>query len=315
MVRNEFFEAEIDPRTGGLRAYRDVRLRINRLGQMLAYNPGSRMEADSVTVTQNGTALGEITTTGRLMDEQNNILARFTQRFRAWASRPILEIRTTIQPESPPTGYPWHSFYSMRFLWGDERATLYRGVNATPSFTYHTRPVSPDYVEIRGGKMSTLILSGGLPFFQRHGTKMLDLILIPEGETQRTFDVALAMDRDYPMQVAQGMISPTAIVPTTKGPPSVGNTAWLFHNDAPNLLLLSMKPNPRIGAQDRSIIARFMETSLYGGAATIRGVRNPSGARTLDGTGESLMEVNLADDAVHLDFASGEVLRVEMDYT
>ena len=42
------FEAEIDPATGGLRAFRDLRSRVNRIGQQLVYNPGSRMEAREV---------------------------------------------------------------------------------------------------------------------------------------------------------------------------------------------------------------------------------------------------------------------------
>ena len=50
------------------------------------------------------------------------------------------------------------------------------------------------------------------------------------------FDLGLALDRDYPMQAAVGMISPLAVVPTTKGPPHIGPTGWLFHVDSPNLL-------------------------------------------------------------------------------
>src|SRR5262249_51743464 len=40
-VRNEFFEAHIDPATGGLVSIRDHRSRTNRLSQQLVYNPGS----------------------------------------------------------------------------------------------------------------------------------------------------------------------------------------------------------------------------------------------------------------------------------
>ena len=52
-VRNEFFEAEVDLQTGGLRAIRDYRTRINRLGQQLVFNPGSTMRAREVKV-ENG---------------------------------------------------------------------------------------------------------------------------------------------------------------------------------------------------------------------------------------------------------------------
>ena len=64
-VRNEFFEAEVDAATGGLRSFRDLRTRLNRFGQQLVFNPGSKMRARSVSVTNSGTALGEITTEAR----------------------------------------------------------------------------------------------------------------------------------------------------------------------------------------------------------------------------------------------------------
>jgi hypothetical protein len=44
LVRNEYFEAEIDPATGGLRFLRDLRFRSKRLGQQLVYNPGSSLK-------------------------------------------------------------------------------------------------------------------------------------------------------------------------------------------------------------------------------------------------------------------------------
>jgi len=31
-------------------------------------------------------------------------------------------------------------------------------------------------------------------------------------------------------------------VPTSKGPPHIGATGWLFHLDAPNVLLTSLRP-------------------------------------------------------------------------
>src|SRR5262249_17033085 len=59
-VRNEFLEAEIDAQTGGLRGLRDVRTRVNQIGQQLVFNPGSTMRASEIRMTSSGPALGEI---------------------------------------------------------------------------------------------------------------------------------------------------------------------------------------------------------------------------------------------------------------
>src|SRR5439155_7412176 len=95
-LRNEFFEAEIDPATGGLRALRDHRTRVNRIGQQLVFNPGSSMRAQEIKVTSEGPALGEIVSVGEIVDDHANVLAHFRQRFRDWLGRPVLEIRIEI---------------------------------------------------------------------------------------------------------------------------------------------------------------------------------------------------------------------------
>ncbi len=94
----------------------------------------------------------------------------------------MLELRIEIYPQQPPQGYPWHAYYGARFAWRDERAALLRGVNGTGFLTSHTRPETPDYLELRSGRQSTVLFPGGLPFHQRHGGRMLDVILVPEGE-------------------------------------------------------------------------------------------------------------------------------------
>src|SRR5262249_3450308 len=97
-VRNEFFEADIDSATGGLRAIRDSRSRENRIAQQLVYQPGNKTIVKEVQVTSAGPALGEVVSTGALVDEQDEVLATFRQRFRAWRGRPLLEMRIELFP-------------------------------------------------------------------------------------------------------------------------------------------------------------------------------------------------------------------------
>jgi hypothetical protein len=243
-VRNEFFEAEVDPATGGLRGTRDHKTRISRLGQQLVFNPGSTIQVQQIKTTSTGPAYGEIVSEGTLLGEQGERLATFRQRFRAWLGRPVLDMRFEINPEAPPQGYAWHAYYGARFAWRDERASHLRGVNGMGYVTGQTRPETPDYLDVRLGRQGTVILTGGLPFHQRQGGRMLDVILLVEGEEARSFDLAIGLDRDHPMLTAFGMVSPVAVVPAAKGPPHVGATGWLFHLDAPNLMLTSLRPLP-----------------------------------------------------------------------
>jgi hypothetical protein len=311
VVRNEFFEADIDPDTGGLRAIRDHRTRINRLGQQLVFNPGCTTRAREVKVVSTGPALGEVVSEGAILDEYQKVLATFRQRFRAWLGRPLLEMRVEVYPEVAPEGYPWHAYYGARFAWRDERAMLLRGVNGTSYITNATRPETADYLEVRLGKQSTTIFPGGLPFHQRHGARMLDVILLPQGEQARVFDLAIGIDREHPMQTALGLVTPVPLVPTAKGPPHIGATGWLFHLDAGNLLLTGMKPGAD-GAD--TVVARMFECRGSSSSAELHCARDPVRAALIDSRGSVLMDASTQGDCVLFDVAPNDLVQLSVEF-
>jgi hypothetical protein len=310
-LRNEFFEAEIDPQTGGLRAIRDHRTRTARVGQMLIFNPGSSMHVGSVKVTSAGPALGEVVTEGTLHDDQKQVIAMFRQRFQVWIGRPMLDLRIEINPTKPPEGYPWHAFYGARFAWRDERDPVFRGVNGSSYLTTHTRPQSPEYFELRHGKQNTVIFPGGLPFQHRQGNFMFDVLLITPGEECRTFDLGIGIDRFSPAQTAQGLVTPIVMVPTTQGPPHVGATGWLAHLDASNLLLTALRPAAD-GAD--ALTARMIECAGLGATGDFRFVRNPVRAASLDARGTSLIDLTVDADMVRLDVGRNEIVQMRVDF-
>jgi hypothetical protein len=336
LIRNDHFEAEVDAASGGLKAIRDHKTRINRLGQMLVFNPGSRMVAKAIHVTSSGPALAEIVSEGMLLGEQDQILASFRQRLRLWVGRPLLEMRIELTPQQPPSGYGWHAYYGARFAWREERNTLVRGFNGMGYITTHPRPQTPDYLDIRTPPVpktmlskvmpdpqATAILTGGLPFHQKQGGRMVDVILVPEGEKESVYEIAIAFDRDVPMQTAWGYTSPLAIVPTAKGPPHIGASGWLFHMNAPNLLLTRMKPGrgevgagggPR-GAPADAVTARFLECANYSGLAEFRCVRDPQRAVVLDARGQFLLEANRSGDIVHLEVTPNDLAHVQVEFS
>jgi hypothetical protein len=311
-VRNEYFEAEIDPATGGLRAIRDPRTRVNRLGQQMVFNPGSTAHVQQIRTTSTGPALGEIISEGVLIDAKDEVLGSFRQRFRAWAGRPLLEIRIDLKLTQPAKGYPWHSYYGARFAWRDEQASLTRGVLGASYTTSHTRPETPDYLELRTGAQNTAIFPGGLPFHQRHGSRMLDVILSVEGEETSSFELAIGVDRGNPMQTASGVATPVPVVETSMGPPHVGAAGWLFHLDAPNLLLTSLRPAPA-GAD--GVTARLLEIGGVGGQAQWRCVRDPKQARLLDAHGEATLDLPIQGDAVQMDVGRNDLIQMRVDFS
>jgi hypothetical protein len=310
-LRNEFLEAEIDPTTGGLRSIRDTRSRENRIGQQLIYQPGGKTIVKDIQVTNAGHALGEIVSTGSLVDDHDTVLATVRQRFRVWLGRPLLEMQIEIRPERSPQGYPWHAYYGARFAWRDENAKLFRGVVGQSSATTHTRPTTPDYFELHSGSQRTQLLPGGLPFHQRHGSRMLDAILIPPGESATTFELALTMDREQPMQTAWGLTSPVLAVPVEKGPPHVGPMGWLFHLDAPNLLMTSLNAEP---GDVVAVVARMLELNGFAGAAELRCPRNPKEAELVDALGTPQQTLGTQGDGVQFDYGAHDLVNVRVGF-
>jgi hypothetical protein len=309
-VRNEFFEAEVDPATGGLRAVRDLRTRMSRLGQQLVFNPGSSMRVQKIQTTSAGPALGEIIAEGALLDGQEQVLATYRQRLRAWLGRPLLEMHIEIYPVKLPEGYPWHAYFASRFAWRDERATVLRGSDGLASVTTHTRPETPDFLEIRVGRQNTILFPGGLPFHQRHGGRMLDVILVPPGETNQVFEIGISLDREHPAQTALGLISPTPLVVTDRGPPHIGPSGWLGHLDAPNLVMTSLRP----ANEGNSLVARLLEVASHAGPVEFRFPRDPVRAALVDGLGNHLLDATVQGDTVQFEVAANDLIQLRVDF-
>ncbi len=313
-VRNEFLEADFDPQTGALRAMRDTRTRMNRLGMQLVFNPGSKTRARHVAVTHSGTALGEVTCEGDILDEHDKVLATFRQRLRMWVARPVLELRIEIDPVHAPAGYPWHSYFGARFAWRDDRAAIFRGVNGQNFQSTYTRPCSPDYLELRIGGERSFIFTGGLPFIQKQNNRMADIVLIPEGESCRSFDLLLALDRELPMQTASGWVAPAPVVMTTKGPPPGGASGWLGHVDLPSLLMTSLRPAAPGDGKSRAVAMRLTETAGFAGASAIQFARDPSGAFAIDNEGKPGTPLEPRAGEIPLEFSANETLRVQAEW-
>lgn len=314
LVRNEFLEADFDPATGSLRAVRDLRTRTNRMGMQLVFNPGSKTKPKAITVTNSGTAMGEVVCEGDIVDEHDKPLCHFRQRLRAWVGRPVVELRIELDPVHPPTGYPWHAYYAARFAWRDPRAAVYRGTNGSNDRSTYTRPVSADYLELRIGAERTFVFTGGLPFIQKHGDRMADVILLPEGEQARTFDLLVAMDREYPMPTAAGWVAPSPVVFTAKGPPHIGPTAWLAHVDLPSVLMTGLRPVTPGEGMGRAVAMRLMETAGFAGSTEIKFARDPNRASPFSGDDRPGTDLEVNGGGVSIDFSANETFRIRAEW-
>jgi len=327
VLRNEFFEAIINPTTGSLAAIHEYKSRGNRLSQQLALRlpapkqrPGdthrdpdeaalySVMAADSIETTIATTALGEIVTRGRLLDQHGNKLAGFSQTYRLWRGSRVLHASIELDPVEEPKADPWNSYYCLRFAWPDELAELFRTVNETRQAASEKRFESPHYVEIAGEKTSTTILTGGLAFHRRHEERMLDTLLVTRGERQRKFRFGIGVDLVHPLHEAIGIFTPPVIVPNVPQPAS-GSSGWLLHMSSRNVIATSLSPleeNGRIAG----FCARLLETAGRPANLAITAFRPVKSASTVDFLDQPLGDCQIDDGKIKLDLSAHEWVQV-----
>ncbi|MEX0713572.1 MAG: hypothetical protein WD278_14540 [Pirellulales bacterium] len=328
-LANEFLEVVVHATTGGIRSLRDPAQRGNRLSQQLALRlPGPRpkpgdlyrdpdeeaiysvMAADSIEVTASGAALGEIVSRGRLLDRQGKRLAGYVQTVRLWSGSRVALVDIELDIDCQPAADPWASYYASRFAWGDEDAELWRSVSQTSQLTDARRLEAPHFVEIRAGKSRTAILTGGLPYHRRVGARMLDSLLVVNGETARRFKMAVGIDLAHPMQHAISLLDPPTVVPAVPRPASGASAAWLFQVDAKNVVATHWEAI-RDGQRVAGFRVRLLECEGRGGLVRLRALRALESARQVDFRGEPLVDLPVEGEQATIDMAACEWVEVE----
>ncbi len=329
ILRNEFFEVLIDPVTGHLRSLYEYQTRGNRFSQQLALRlPGRRqqageerqdpddaanysvMAADSIEVTANSHALGEIVTKGRLMDREGQTLAEFEQPFQLWRGSRVLRLDIQLDPKVEPKADPWNSYYCCRFAWSEEASDLSRTLNQTRVPVSSKRIEAPLYIDIEGVKTRTAILTGGLPFHRQIGLKMLDTLLLVRGESARRFQLGVGIELTHPMHEALSLLAPPPMVYQTAAPPSPSNSSWLFHVDAKNVVATHWEPVVE-GDQVTGFRVRLLETTGRPARVGLSCFREPDRAKQVNFRGEPLSDCKIEEGKIRLELAAHEWTEVE----
>ncbi len=350
VLRNEFFEVHINPETGGIQRLKEYGRKPNRLSQQLAFRFSrertvtvsdgdnnfeektfySETHGRGIEVISRGPYYGEVRTAGDIVDQKMNaVLATFRQTFRLWRGRRILDIDIELDNVKMPDGDPWSNYFGVRWAWADTTAALTRSVLGTTQPIGQERFDSPYYFEIADSDTRTTIIHHGLPFHRKTGRRMLDSLLIVEGETRRRFGFSIAVERPYPLQAALDAMCPAFVVPTEVGPPRCGATGWFFHVDAPNVQLTrltDLMDEPRADRESWELdesagppagsgfAVRLQETEGRRQSVALRCFRTPLQARQRDFIGRTISKPTIDGDVVRLELNPFEISDVELRF-
>jgi alpha-mannosidase len=329
LLRNDFFEASINPTTGALQSMQDYKKRGNRISYQLALrSPGSQqqpgeawrdpeeaavysiMVAESVDLRTIPGTQGEILVRGKLVDRKGELLARFSQTYRAIRGSRVLELDIELDPQDEPAADPWNSYYAARFAWKYEEAELFYDCQQTRHPVGQRRIEACQFIDIDTGDARTTLLTGGLPYHRRAGHRMLDSLLIVRGERARKFRLGIGVELANPVNDAVALLSPPLSVLRTVPPPAPATSSWLFHFDAKSLLATHWEPLCEEG-RVVGFRVRVLETSGKATRAKIRGFRQVSAAKHINFVGEAIGDLQVENGIVCLEMTGHEWVEVE----
>ncbi len=330
MLRNEALEVVISETTGGiqsLRAHRDRRTRTsqrivffdaqkspNRVaspsGEAEPPRVDTQMIAERVAITRNDPVLGEITSSGRLLDAAGILLARFTQVVRLPRGMAAAFVSILLKPEHPPTGGIWSQYFASRLAWADETASLRCGAQWFYRDANGERIFSPEWVEISDGMNPITCFSFGLPLHRRASPTWLDTLLIGTADNQ-LFQFAVGLDCRFPTQMALALL--TAGRPSTTKLQSQPNSnrGWFLHIGAKNVIVTHLEP---LEGDRNGIRLRLLETAGHDVRTNVAAFRPFRSARQTNFRGQADGVLSIVEGEVRLEICSHRWLQIEAEW-
>ncbi len=330
VLRNEHFEVHVHPETGGVQSVHNRKFRGNLFSQRLAMRlpgpkpqPGevwrpadkkirySEMVADSVEITDNSAVTAAITSHGKLLGAGGEVLATFQQTVSVFRTKPVLSFDVKLDAVVEAAGNPWENYYASLFAWPDD-AELARSVGLGSHVSERRRVEAPHFIDLRGPRLRTTVLTGGLAHHVLTGDRQLDSLLIVEGERQRRIQFAVAFGDVPAHQAALDFLAPETTVTETASPPAPPSS-WLFYVNAKNVL--AVRWNTGVGGErTRGVRVRLQETSGKSCTATLRAYRRLLGGRKVDFLGQPGADLQTDGDAATINFSPYEICDVELTW-
>ncbi|QDT64122.1 hypothetical protein V22_13530 [Calycomorphotria hydatis] len=349
VLRSEFFEALIHPQTGGIAYVRDYDRRPKRFSQQLTYRfaheraiPSkddshfaqfeektayAEQRCRSMKVTCNGPTIGEIESTGDIVDQVNgNVLATFTQRTRITRGLRRIDIDMEIEPRELPSGDPWANYYTCRFAWNDSGASISRSLRQQAFAARGQRLESPDFIEVaENAELRTTILPNGLPCHRRSDHRMLDTILIVPGEKSRKFKISVLVDDPHPLASAMADAVPPYVIPVDSAPATT-QSAWLVQLQPRNVSMLQLLPAEGLPLVDDdsdepeqptfadSVAVRVLEAEGIAVTANLQLFIEPQRATRVDLLGRVIDELEVVNGTVLIPMRGYEMATVLLQW-
>jgi alpha-mannosidase len=236
------------------------------------------------------------------------------QRARVVRGIPAVYVDVQLEPVRMPDGDIWRSYFASRLAWSDDAVAVRRGLNWMSRETGRERIESPEWVEIIDPFGTITCYAFGLPFHRRASSSWLDTLLIVEGEERRRFQFAIALDENYPLRKAMGLMTAgrTSIM-TLPTEPGISR-GWFLHLGAKNIVATHVERLLSTANDATGIRVRLLETEGRDTQTTLAAFRPFTAARTTDFRGNSTGVLSMLDGRAQFDIAAHQWIQIEAEW-
>lgn len=330
MLRNEFFQATIDPVTGTLRSLRDYKSRKTRLSQQLAFRitlpktgqpwvdskspvAYSVMAADSVEVTRNGQLIGEIVSRGRLLALNGEVVGEFVQRYQVERGNRILAVEFEVRTvEEVLLDDPWDSYYACRFAFADESAVLRAGCRYQAHDVSRRRLAAPLFVDIDCGNLQTTLLTGGLPFHRRASDTIVETLIATSGDSAIAARFGIGVDLPNASRSAIDFLAKSQSLELSAELAGAASSevGWFFHIDSRNVIVTDWRPLE----DGTGIRLQIVETAERSSTVSIRSFKPWRTAALVNFRDETVAELSVYDGVAEYPIPPGAFAEIRLQW-
>lgn len=334
ILRNRHFEVEISERTGGVAAVRYHGQRGNRLSQQggFRYERELTLPADetgevrkasyaipelvSQRITENGSVFAAIEATTEFYSPvDRSRVGRIRQTTRVDRHRARIEVQIEIQDCAIPVkGNPWLAGWCCRFAWDNESAAITRGVLGQAAGFRLERIESPDYVEVVDGDRRFVICADGRPWHRKSGNRMLDSLMMVEGEETTSFRFWIDFDQMYPLRTTEQMLTPVIETRTAGRTPAGVTTSWILGLSAGNVQLVQCCYTARRPEASDELSFLLCETEGSDVECLVRTARKPSGAFAAGPDRATRISLQMRDDGIVVPMRAWQLKEILLEY-
>jgi len=318
ILRNRHFEVTLSDRTGGIASVMYHQQRGNRLSQQSCFRyereltipsdeDGEVIKTAYATahliehrVLQSGTVFAAIETTCELRSPADgSVLVTVRQVTSIDRAQPRIIVRLIFDKlVTRVKGNPWLTYFGSRFAWDNEAASVTRSVMGQAAGFRSERFESPDYVEISDADHRVVIATHGRPYHRRSGPRMLDSLLIVEGEPARQFEFTIDFDQPFPLRSAVEAMTPVVLAETSGTVPASVASSWILGLSARNVELVrsSVRPASDDTAEELSLL--LTETEGHTAKCVIRTASRPTSAFIVNADRSQKIVAEITDQGV-----------------